>query len=144
MLLRATAAVSLFSVLLAGCASHEPRAAFRRGVLVDDRGISIPLPPPSLVDEPVQDVDIRGTAPGEDELVAGTRIHVEDLEGGAELSVELDVKTASFELRGLTIDVTANCLELWLESADGRESERTHVRTVVVDATTIETQPGCE
>lgn len=140
---RMTAAACLLA-LAAGCVAHEARPAFRRGILVDDRGISVPLPPPSLADEPYQEVDVEGTVPGDDTLSAGTKLHVEDLDGDAGTSVEVNPTTESFKLQGVWIDLTANCLELWLEAPDGRESERTHVRAVIVSDTEIRTEPGCD
>lgn len=135
MSIRTAIAVGLVAALgWAGCASHEARPAFRRGVLIDDRGISVPLPPPSLVDHPKVEVAIAGSVPGEDELVPGTQVHVEDLDGSARASAPVDMAAESFALEGLAIDLTANCLELWLEAPDGRESDRTHVHAAIVEA----------
>ena len=129
---------------MASCATHEARPAFRRGILIDDRGISVPLPPPSLVDEPAQEVDVEGTVPGEDTLVGGTRLYLEDLDGDAATSVEVDAAAATFAVRGIAIDLTANCLELWLEAPDGRESERSQVHAEVTGPQEVRTVLGCE
>ncbi len=134
MSIRTAIAVGLVAVLgSVGCASHEARPAFRRGVLIDDRGISVPLPPPSLVDHPKVEVAIAGSVPGEDELVSGTQVHLEDLDGAARASAPVDDAAEAFVFEGVTIDLTANCLELWLEAPDGRESDRTHVHAAIVE-----------
>jgi hypothetical protein len=145
MSIRAAIAVGLVAALgWAGCASHEPRAAFRRGVLIDDRGISVPLPPPSLVDAPLVEVEVHGEVPGEDELVLGTRIHLEDLDGTARVSAEVDPAGESFVLEQIPIDLTANCLELWLEAPDGRESGRSHVHATIAAEHDVVTVLGCD
>lgn len=140
---RCTTAACVLAVLTA-CVAHEPRAAFRRGVFVDDRGISVPLPPPSLADQPNQDVDVEGTVPGEDPLAPGTILHIEDLEGDASTQVEVDIDGEAFRIEGLPIDLTANCLELWLEAADGRESARVQLHAEIVGDDEIETVLGCD
>lgn len=126
------------------CATHEPRPAFRRGVLIDDRGISVPLPPPSLLDAPKVDVEVQGSLPGADELALGTVIHLDDLDGDARVSADVDAATASFVLADISIDLTANCLELWLEAPDGRESDRTMVHAAIAEDDTVVTVAGCE
>lgn len=140
---RRITAVCAFAVL-AACTVHEPRPAFRRGVFVDDRGISVPLPPPSLAAEPEQEVDVEGQLPGEDPLEAGTILHIEDTDGTSVSSTEVDVDEEGFVVEGFLIDLTANCLELWLETPDGRESEHVQVHAVIVDDNDIRTDPGCE
>jgi hypothetical protein len=139
---RITAAAVL--AVLAACTVHEPRPAFRRGVFIDDRGISVPLPPPSLADAPKQDVDVEGQLPGEDPLEPGTILHIEDLDGTSATQTEVDVAHEGFIVEAFYIDLTANCLELWLETPDGRESERVQVHAVIVGEQEIRTEAGCE
>jgi hypothetical protein len=126
------------------CVAHEPRPAFRRGVLIDDRGISVPLPPPSLIDAPKVDVEVHGSLPGADELSAGTVIHLDDLDGEARVTADVDPSKASFVLADVAIDLTANCLELWLEAPDGRESDRTMVHAAIAEDGTVVTVAGCD
>jgi len=140
---RRITAVCVLAVI-AACTVHEPRPAFRRGVFVDDRGISVPLPPPSFMAEPEQEVDVEGQVPGEDPLEPGTILHIEDLDGTSVSSTEVDVDEQGFVVEAFFIDLTANCLELWLESPDGRESERVQVHAVIVDDRDIRTDPGCD
>lgn len=138
------AALALVALAVVACVAHEPRPAFRRGVLVDDRGISVPLPPPSLLDAPKVDVEVAGTLPGADKLKDGTVVHLEDTEGDARASADVDVAKASFALDDITIDLTANCLELWLEAPDGRESQRTLVHAEIDGADAVITIAGCD
>jgi hypothetical protein len=143
--------VGLAGLLLAGaCAPHEAEPAFRRTVFIDDRGISVPLPPPSLVDAPQQDVDVDAQALGEDPVLAGTMAHVEDMMGDGTAELELPEGAQHFTIEGLPVDLTDNCLELWLVAPDGREGEHVVVHAEIVpdddDEDTLEsiaTKSGC-
>jgi hypothetical protein len=117
-----SASVGLAGCGLTGCASHEPKPAFRGAVAIDDRGISIPLPPPSLIDAPQQEVEIEGQVTGPDRL-AGTTVHVVDNRGDADVEVALD-DSAQF-VTWMVIDLTDNCLEFWVEAPDGQQGQHT-------------------
>lgn len=133
---------SLFAGL--GCAVHPPRAAFRASVWIGDRGISIPLPPPSLFEAPTQDVDVQGEVMDSDELQAGATVHVSDLHGEDAVSVELAAGQDTFVAEGLRVDLTDNCLELWLEDAEGAQSERRQFTAEVnADGQTVVVREGC-
>jgi len=134
----------VLGTLVLGCARHDAAPAFRRALLIDDRGISVPLPPPSLVDEPVQEVDVDAQSMGEDRILAGTVAHVVDVLGDATLQVELDADAEHFELQGLIVDLRENCLELWLVAPDGRESSHVFVHASIASETEIETVVGCD
>ncbi len=144
--------MGLVALLLAGaCAQHEADPAFRRTVFIGDRGISVPLPPPSLTDAPQQDVDVDAQALGDDPVLAGTIAHVEDLAGGGTAELELPADAHQFRIEGLPVDLTDNCLEFWLVAPDGREGEPALVHAVIVpdddDEDTLEsiaTIAGCE
>ncbi|MCH9687920.1 MAG: hypothetical protein K0V04_41200 [Deltaproteobacteria bacterium] len=125
---------ALGCALLAGCVQHDPTPVFRAGVFIDDRGISIPLPPPSLTDDPEQEVDIDGNIIGLDDLAAGLSAVVVDNVGGAEAEVLVVEGAATFHLEGLAIDLTNNCLELWLQTGEGQHGEH-HTYTAVIDDT---------
>lgn len=141
---RAFAGFVLSSLALGACVAHDPEPAFRASVLIDDRGISIPLPPPSLVDEPEQEVDVEGEVinlgAGHDGLV----VRIADQTGGAELDVPLDGSNA-FHAEGLAIDLSDNCIELWLVDADGREGEHARYQALIdASGESIEVSEGCE
>jgi len=138
-------------LLASACARHDAEPAFRRSVSIGDRGISVPLPPPSLTAEPVQDVDVEAHAVGDDPVLAGTMVHVEDVmgEGVAELELAADVE--QFVVEELRVDLRANCLELWLVAPDGRESEHVLVHAEIVaddddedELESVATIPGCD
>jgi len=130
------------TLAIAACARHDVKPAFRSGVFIDDRGISVPLPPPSLTDAPKQSVDVAVDIDVDDDLPGGTELTLVDNEGEAERTVVLDDEL-SITLEGLEIDLTSNCLELWLTDGD-RESERALFHaTIADDDQTIETMPGC-
>jgi hypothetical protein len=129
---------------LGACVQHDPEPAFRASVLIDDRGISIPLPPPSLVDEPEQDVDVEGEVIGR-VLGPGLLVRVVDHAGGAELDMPLIEGSNAFHGEGLAIDLSDNCLELWLVDEEGREGARAQYQAII-DASdeSIEVVEGCD
>ena len=108
---------------LGACAAHDVEPAFRASVLIDDRGISIPLPPPSLHDEPTQEVEVEGEVVGLDERSEQFVVRLVDNVGGAELDVTLPAGTSEFLAEGFQIDLTDNCIEVWLVDDDGDEGE---------------------
>ncbi len=142
---RAFSGFLLATLGMAACVDHQPEPAFRASVLIDDRGISIPLPPPSLVDEPEQEVDVAGEVIGLANGGADLRVHVADRMGGAEIDAGLVEGSHTFHAQGLAIDLSNNCLELWLVDADGREGERTDYRAVIdASGQAIEVFDGCD
>jgi len=129
---------------LVACVQHDPEPAFRASVLIDDRGISIPLPPPSLVDEPEQDVDVDGEVIGV-AAVDGLIVRIVDHAGGAELDVPLADGSNAFHAEGLTIDLSDNCIELWLVDAEGREGARAQYQALIDESgESIEVSEGCD
>jgi hypothetical protein len=134
----------VLSTLLVGCVVHDPEPAFRASVFLGDRGISIPLPPPSLVDDPEQEVDVEGEVIGLDEAVDGLVVRIVDQSGGAELEVPL-TEGSTFRAEGLPIDLSDNCIELWLVDADGREGERAQYQALIDESgQSIEVSEGCD
>lgn len=143
---RALAGFVLLTLPLGACVSHDPEPAFRASVLIDDRGISIPLPPPSLVDEPEQEVDVEGEVIGlHEEAAAGLTVRIVDSMGGSELDVPLEDGSSAFRGEGLAIDLRDNCIELWLVGADGREGERAQYQAVIDESgTAVAVIEGCD
>ena len=138
-------------LLAAACARHEANPAFRRSISIGDRGISVPLPPPSLTAEPEQEVDVEADAIGDDPVLAGTVVHVEDVLGEGIAELELAADAERFVVEGVLVDLRANCLEVWLVAPDGRESDHALVHAVIVpdddDEDSLEsivTVAGCE
>ena len=123
---------------------HEAAPAFRRIVVIGERGISIPLPPPSVL------ADVSGTLEGEDPVVPGTVLYLQDARGNADLELDVEVGASEFQLGGVALDPTDNCLTLWLE-APGEEGElrvsvRTYYRAVAEPNGALRTvaAEGCE
>lgn len=137
----ALATLTLAGVLCA-CVVHEPKPAFRAGVYLGDRGISVPLPPPSLVDEPQQDVEVDGEVETDKPLAAGSTVHVVDLHSGERVEVELAAGSSEFTA-SLHLDLTDHCLELWVQTPDGEVGDRMQYRAEIVDATTLDVNEGC-
>lgn len=143
--MRKPIATTLLLMLLgatAACAVHEPRPAFRARVFIGDRGISVPLPPPSLTDAPQQDVEVDGQLMGEAEIVEGTTVHVVDNVEGGRASVVVEANATGFTAE-LFVDLQDNCLELWVEAPDGRESDRALFHTEVTPDDDIVVFEGC-
>lgn len=126
----------------AACAVHEPVPVFRSAVFVGERGISVPLPPPSLTAMPKQDVDVEGGIEGQDEIEGGTVLRIVDNRGDGDVSVPLDGEQVQFSV-SINIDLSDACLEMWLVAPDGSESQRSLFSTRIVDDQTVEVVEGC-
>lgn len=128
---------------LAACAVHEPVPVFRAGVFLGDRGISVPLPPPSLLDSPEQEVEVAGEVQSDEPLAVGSVVLVLDVRSGAETSYALDEDDGSFAVV-LPLDLRDHCLELWVEDPEGLQSPRSQYQAIIVDETTLQVQGDCE
>jgi hypothetical protein len=133
----------LLAGLLTACAVHEARPAFRSTVWIGDRGISVPLPPPSFYEAPHQEVEVEGQVQNADDLAAGTEIHIVDNVGDADIVVPLQQGESSFVGR-LELDLSDSCLEVWLVGPDGAEGDRSLYSTRIVSVDEIEVVEGCE
>jgi hypothetical protein len=141
------ACVSLVGATV-GCVAHPARPAFRASVWIGDRGISIPLPPPSILKAPKQKVDVEGELVGDEPVVGDVLAHVVDLRGDATAAVSVAAGETAFLAEGLEIDLTDYCLEVWLEGEDGTEGEHALFSALVVvleDGTeAVEVSQGCD
>ncbi|MBX7082857.1 MAG: hypothetical protein K1X88_26870 [Nannocystaceae bacterium] len=137
-----TLAALAAAAVVPACASHEWKPVFRRAIVFDDRGISLPLPPPSLTADPEQEVDVHGVAQGDDPLPADARVRMLDVDGTADVEVELDAE-GGFTAAAVPLDLRANCLEVWIDS-EGGESEHVFVHAEITGETTITTVLGCD
>jgi hypothetical protein len=130
------------SWVLAACATHDGRPAFRAALAIGERGISVPLPPPSLRDAPRQKIDVHATVVG-DEVPAEAKAWVVDLRGEAEAIVPLH-GAAEFSADGLVVDLEDNCLELWIEDEDGSEGEHSFFSAAIAyDDVHVTVVDGC-
>jgi hypothetical protein len=128
---------------MAACAVHEPVGVFRSRIFLGERGISVPLPPPSLIEQPKQEVDIDGQIEGEGPP-DGVVLRIADTRGDADETVPLSADTRAFTA-SLTIDVTDNCLEFWLEAPDGARGEpQLFSARVANDVQTLEVAAHCD
>lgn len=115
--------LALGLVLGTGCNDHPLGGGYDDGPQIDERGISVPVPPPSLTAEPVQRVVIDGDL-GISNPEAGTRVFVFDLDGVGQGLFDEVAPDGTFHLEGFELDLTMNCLEVWSEEpgAYGKES----------------------
>lgn len=141
-------ALAMAGVLGGGgaCARHDADPAFRSSVAIGDRGISVPLPPPSLFDVPKQSVDVVVEIQGDGELAPGVELRLVDNDGALDESLVLDdvvVAPEGLVLEGLPIDLTQNCLELWLTDGEIEGAHTLYHATIGADGRTVETVSGC-
>ncbi len=130
------------------CAVHQAYGFRAAEITIGDRGISIPVPPPSLTDEPIQDSTVEGVADfelGDDSSAGGlVSLRLRDTVSGAEAATPLTSGAMDFQLDGVRIDHSDNCLELWLEAPDGAKSDVVRYHTVIqADDQTVQVEPGC-
>lgn len=114
---RHIALLLLVGVGLPACARYTARPAYSYRISIGDRGISVPLPPPSLRDQPKQAVDVQGQVTG-DKLAQGTELQLVDNRGEAKTRVPVDAQTGRFSL-SIEVDLSDTCLELWLVTPEG-------------------------
>jgi hypothetical protein len=133
----------LLAGLVTACAVHEARPVFRSTVWIGDRGISVPLPPPSFYEAPHQEVEVEGQVQHADALAAGTEVWIVDSFGDAEVAYPLAEGESSF-VAILEIDLSESCLEVWLVAPGGEEGERSLYSTRILAADEIEVVEGCD
>lgn len=92
------------------------------GPFIDETGISVPVPPPSLRAAPVQFVEITGNI-GVAEPVAGTMVYLYEGTSARGYFVHAE-DDGYFLFEGVELDLTDNCIEVWHEEpgVDGRSS----------------------
>ena len=144
------------TILVAGCVSHQPKAIGIRAIRIDDRGISIPVPPPSLHLQPRQSARIEGRVEFK-QLAAGSEplggtIELLELTHGARATVPMGTvevtapgsAMSSFTVESLVIDHTDNCLEVWMVAEDGSTTEPVYYHTEILpDDQSVTTVEGC-
>ena len=105
---------------LLGCAPFGAPFVFSAPTF---RGISVPIPPPSLAAEPVQDVDIDGSTNLMDP-VPQTLIYLYEHRSDQGHFVFAD-DAGDFKFTEIELDLTNNCIQVWFEEPgeDGTRSE---------------------
>lgn len=92
------------------------------GPFIAENGISVPVPPPSLTAEPVQEVDIEGRL---GRTVAPDTI-VYLFEGTMEAGHFVFADEAGhFAFDGVALDLSDNCIELWYQEP-GKDDASEH------------------
>lgn len=135
---------ALVCITLGACAVHEAEPVFRARAFIGDRGISIPLPPPSLISEPKQQVDVQGEVLERGDGNEDLSVHLLDGVGGAQAEVPLTAE-ATFHAHALSLDLSDHCLELWVEDSAGAQGERLLFQAVIADdEQTVTVVEGCD
>lgn len=104
----------------AGNATGEP--AVKSRLFITDRGIGVPVPPPSLKDNPKVEARIWGDIT--DDFEAGTMVHLAETVSGFETDVAADAgscdavdgidEPCDFLFEDVPVDLADNCFEFWL------------------------------
>lgn len=119
-----------------GC--NEPRFLTPPPTL---RGITIPLPPPSIAQEVLVSIDVEGSIPlgfeGE-----GTRAFL--YEKGTGRGYFVYAQDMSFTVYDVLVDIDDNCLESWfVDAVDGEESTAVHYKVVLGEGEEACAEPTC-
>ncbi len=114
-----------------GCNDHMLGGGYDDGPQIDEHGISVPVPPPSLKAAPVQEVDIVGVI-GFTDPEPGTIVRLQNPFDPTGYLVEVN-PDGTFLFSGIEIDLTKNCLELWSEEAgpNGEMSVHSYFRASI-------------
>ena len=137
-------ALVLLGSSLVACAVHDPRGVFNRSLAIGDRGISVPLPPPSLLVAPMQPVDVDAQVDDGGNVDAlGVVAVIVEHRSGAEVEVDVSPGSSMVVVQLPEIDLRDNCLELWLEKSDGSESVHRFFSARIEDAQSIAVDEGC-
>ncbi len=103
------------------------------------------MPPPSLLDTPKQVVEVEIGLYDVDEFSPAAELRIVDLEGEADETVSLPqgAGTATVIVEGLTLDLTMNCLELWLQEGEVTTDHVLYHATINADDQTVDVVQGC-
>lgn len=126
-------------VMAGACNDPAPVQAYRSAVLIGDRGISIPLPPPSVLAAPEQQVEVHGEV--DRDVGEGAEVRIVDTAGGDEASVPADGLSFTATLE---VDLTQTCLEAWVVDPDGDPGEHRFYSTSIEDDDSIRVVAGCD
>ena len=99
----------------------------------DFRGISVPIPPPSLTDEPVVRVEIDGTL-GTSMPIADTRVYLYEKTTARGYFVLAD-GDGDFILQDVLLDLRSNCMQVWAvePGPGGEESQHTFFKASIAE-----------
>jgi hypothetical protein len=104
------------------------------------RGITIPLPPPSIVEEGAVTIDVEGAIPLGFEG-PGTQAFLYEKGTGRGYFVYADEQM--FTIYDVLVDIDNNCLESWfVDGVDGEESTVVNYKAVVAEGDAC-MEPSC-
>lgn len=119
-----TAAIVLAAALLGLGACNSVVLVSTDGPYIDETGISVPVPPPSLRAAPVQFVEIHGTV-GVAQPLPGTMVYM--YEGTSKRGYFVFADDAGdFVFQGVELDLTDNCVEVWHEEPGAYGNKSAH------------------
>ncbi|GEM_PF-4359401 len=114
---------------LVGCNEVNP---FSLGDVPSFRGLTIPLPPPSYIDDPWVQVDVDGRVP---HSAANTGTQVTLFEKVTERGYFTYVDQGEFLVPDVLLDVTNNCMwTYYLEDGGQNQSALAYYKVVLLDS----------
>lgn len=118
---------------------HLPGGGFDDGPQIDEHGISVPVPPPSLTAAPRQTVDVEGDV-NDPDFEPGTKVSLVVYSAAdTDQDVEYRVDAAAdgtFAIKDrVLLDLTDNCIEVWYErpGSFGSQSVSSFYRAAIGD-----------
>ncbi len=114
----------------------------------DLHGISVPIPPPSLTAEPIQQVDVEGSL-ATDMPTPSTLVYLYETRSARGYFVLAD-DNGDFVIHDVLLDLTDNCMQVWSKEpgAEGQESQHTAFKaSIAADDQSVdvaEWKSGCE
>lgn len=115
------------------CTDHLPVSP-DDGPQILASGISVPVPPPSLLAAPLQAVDIDGEL-GDSAVADGTQVFLRDAIQGDPGYFIVAEPDGSFHFKGVLLDLSNNCIEIWSEEPgpDGAQSMTSFYRAKIAE-----------
>lgn len=124
--------VNIARALLMGALAMGTLGCNERSFLIPAptlRGITIPLPPPSIADEVLVTIDVEGSIPLGFQG-PGTRAFL--YEQGTGRGYFIYAEEQSFVIHDVLVDIEDNCLESWfVDGVDGEESSAVNYKAVL-------------
>lgn len=115
--------VLLVASLVAATACNATIITRTDGPFIGEKGISVPVPPPSLTAAPVQFVEVAGSL-GVSSVPPMTITFLYESTSARGYFVYAD-EAGNFLFEGVELDLNDNCLEVWFEEPgpEGKKSE---------------------
>ncbi len=96
----------------------------------DFRGITIPIPPPSLMASPEIEIDVDGTVPSN--AGSGTEVYLFESTSARGYFTVADPETGAFVIEEVDVNLEDNCIRLWyVDGGDGEQSDSSYYKAYI-------------